>query len=115
MNRSRIVKEQAAELARKVVEGSFNDDFAKADQATHKVEDEWHYPIFTKYGYEPLTKEAKGFVRQYKYTHPKSGHSMTCHTGAHCDYWTDKEHRCDPHKCYWADLEPHLKSITGQS
>ena len=40
-------------------------EFDKANQKIHKVEDQWHYPLMTKYKFEPITKEAVGFVRKY--------------------------------------------------
>lgn len=45
------------------------DAINEADKIVHKVEEEWHYPIFTNYGYEPIEKEGIGFVRHYNYVH----------------------------------------------
>jgi len=81
--------------------------FDKADKAIHKVEDEWHYPILKKYGFEPKTKTGVGFVRKYIYVHPKTEHEIELSTGINADYWTDGEDRG-----YWNDLEPHLKKLS---
>jgi hypothetical protein len=80
-------------------------DYTKANKK-HLVEDEWHYPIMTKFGYEPLEKFQLGLVRSYKYK--KNGHEITLKTGVNSDYWRDDENNTGG---FWADLEPHLKKI----
>lgn len=95
-------------------QNSFAGQMNAADKVVHKVEGEWHYPIMTKYGYEPITKEGTGFVRAYKYVHPQTKHEMTAHTGVSADYWRDPVNSSTTGKNYWADLEPHLKAITAQ-
>lgn len=87
-------------------------DFEKANSVVHKVETQWHYPILTKYGYVPITKEATGFVRCYVYQHPETKHEIKAHTGANCDYWTDSKYPTKGTN-YWADLDPHLEAIWG--
>ena len=82
-------------------------DFEKANQTVHNVEDQWHYPIFKKYGFEPQTKSAIGFVRKYTYAHP-SGYVMQANTGASSDYWIDPSTK---KQGYWRELEPHLKEL----
>lgn len=77
----------------------------KADQVIHPVENQWHYKIMTKYGYEPKTPTGKGFVRSYMYENSKSGHKMKVTTGASADYWEDPETGSSD---YWAKLEPYL-------
>lgn len=65
---------------------SFSDwDWEKANKKVHKVEDQWHYPILTKYGFKPETKEAQGLVRNYIYKN--EGTEIKCVTGASSDYW----------------------------
>lgn len=78
--------------------------FNAADKVVHPVEKEWHYPIFTKYGYEAITKEGIGFVRSFIYVHPISGNKVTYTTGYNSDYWNAKNAFG-----YWADLEPYLQ------
>lgn len=73
-----------------------------ADRKVHKVEEQWHYPILTRYGFNPVTKEDVGLVRSYKYEHP-SGRQITVHTGMSSD-WNEGEKFG-----YWSDLEPYLK------
>jgi len=79
-------------------------DFNEANKIVHKVEDEWHYKILLKYGFEPLDKEGVGFVRSYKYK--KGDQTITYTTGVHADYWSG----CGGWG-YWASLEPHLKTL----
>jgi hypothetical protein len=77
--------------------------FAEANQTIHKVEDQWHYPIMMKAGYESHTKEGVGFVRRFVYT--KGDHEVTCITGASSDRWEDNEGNYG----FWASLESNLK------
>lgn len=86
--------------------------FEKANQAVHPVEKQWHYPIMTKHGYVPDTKEGIGFVRAYHYTHPETKHTMKVVTGASADYWEDNAHANG--FGYWADLDPHLTKLAAQ-
>lgn len=79
--------------------------FSEANKRVHAVETQWHYPIMTKFGYEPDTKYVIGFVRSYEYRH-SSGHRMTVSTGVNCDHWSDLETGAVG---YWSSLEPHLK------
>lgn len=81
-------------------------DFEKANQTEHPVENQWHYPILTKYGFEPQAKSAKGFVRRYEYT--KGDHRIICNTGASSDYWSDANTKKIG---YWRELEPYLKQL----
>ncbi len=88
---------------------SENEAFNKANEAIHLVETQWHFPIMTKYGFEPLDKEKTGFVRSYRYA--KEGHGMiVVTTGCSADYWND-----DTNKAYgyWASLEPHVKQLVA--
>lgn len=81
-------------------------DFSEANKKVHKVEDQWHYPILTKYGFTPITKEQAGFVRRYEYQ--RGEHKIVCNTGVNADYWSN------PSGCgggYWSELEPHVKNL----
>ena len=89
------------------------DDFDAANKIVHLVETEWHYPIMTKYGFVADTKQGIGFVRGYEYHHPTTGHKVRVCTGVNADYFTDLEQEVYPN--YWANLEPHLKKITGMA
>jgi len=80
------------------------DAFNKANEKIHPVETQWHYPILQRYGFEPVTKEAKGFVRSYSYK--KGAHEIICTTGVNADHWKDT---INGSYGYWKDLEPHLK------
>jgi hypothetical protein len=82
--------------------------FKKGDEKIHKVEDEWHYPILTKFGFKPVDKEAVGFVRQY--TYKRGEHTVQCNVGCNADYWNDLT---VPSSCmgYWGTLESHLKKL----
>ena len=84
-------------------------DFNEANKIEHPVEGEWHYPILTKYGFEPITKMGIGFVRSYLYEN-KDGLKIRCATGSSADYWNNGEG--GDQGGYWASLEPYLKSIT---
>jgi len=77
---------------------------AIADQKVHPVESQWHYPILTEFGYEPLDKEGVGLVRSYKYQ--KGDHVITVTTGANADYW-----EANDGFGYWADLKPYLQKL----
>lgn len=80
--------------------------FNEANEVIHRVEDEWHYKIMTKYNFQPTTKTQKGFVRCYEYQDEK-GYKITANTGIHADYWTDKN---TDKRGYHASLEPYLKN-----
>ena len=82
--------------------------FNEADKVVHKVEDQWHYKSMVAFGYEPMTKEAAGFVRSYTYKHPETFRQFEITTGANADYWTDK---AIGKVGYWSDLEPYLARI----
>ncbi len=86
-----------------------NDAFEQADKKVHPVESQWHYPILTKYGFQPLTKEGVGFVRSYDYEH-QSGKKIRCVTGSSADYWRVLPPG-DEMEGYWSGLEPYLKSL----
>ena len=85
------------------------DAFNDADKIVHKVEKEWHYPIFTKYGYEPIEKEGIGFVRSYNYVHKERGNKIKWTTGYNSDYWEGSGGYG-----YWTDLEPHLEKLNKE-
>jgi hypothetical protein len=85
---------------------TLEDSINAADKIVHKVEKEWHYPIFTKYGYEPVEKEGVGFVRSYNYVHKERGNKIKWTTGVNADYWEGSGGWG-----YWADLEPYLKKL----
>ena len=76
-----------------------------------KVEEEWHYKIFTKYGFKPITKEQSGFVRQYSYTNDEGFH-LEGRTGASADYFVDHTNKITTKDYLHSDLEEHLKNIT---
>jgi len=77
----------------------------EADKTEHKVEDQWHYPILTAYGFEPIDKVKTGLVRSYKYKH-KNGDIIEWTTGFNADYW---DNRTNNARGYWGDLRPHLE------
>ena len=76
------------------------------DNIIHKVEDQWHYDIMKNHGFVPITKEAKGLVRQYKYK--KDNHIIMGATGYNSDYWVDENTKA---RGYWGTLEEHVKSL----
>ena len=85
--------------------------FEEADKVVHPVEKQWHYPMLTKYGFEPEQREATGLVRKYTYTHP-AGHRIVCSTGVSSDHWEDMNAK--PWQGgYWRDLEPYLQKLVG--
>ena len=84
--------------------------FEKANQTIHRVEDQWHYPIMSKYGFTALTKEAPGFVRSYLYE--RGNHTVQVTTGVNADYWIAMPSKRAGPQGYWADLEPYLKTLT---
>ena len=90
-------------------EQAFRDDFKKANEKVHKVEDQWHYKYLTKHGYKPIDKTGVGFVRSYRYQ--KEGHVIRCVTGVNADYWEDKDNNGFG---YWLDLESHLKKLSTE-
>lgn len=79
-------------------------NFEEANKAVHPVETQWHYPILTKHGFVPETKEAVGFVRAYIYKH-EDGRVIKCSTGVSSDYWTDM---ATAKFGYWSDLEKYI-------
>jgi len=87
----------------------FDKAFNKANQAVHKVENQWHYKALTDFGFIPVDTEQVGFVRAYTYKHP-NGHTISGHTGGHCDYFLDYDKKTTDNN-YWSDLEPHLKNL----
>lgn len=78
--------------------------FNKANEAVHKVEDQWHYKYLVPAGFVPETKEAVGFVRNYIYRHP-DGRVVTASTGYSADHWSSS----DGNRGYWSDLEKYCK------
>ena len=86
------------------------ESFNKADKRVHKVEEEWHYPIFIKYGYEPIEKKGIGFVRSYNYVHKERGNKVKWTTGYSRDYWEGSGGYG-----LWADLEPFLQKLNSES
>lgn len=83
------------------------DAFNEANKKVHAVEDQWHYPILTKFGFVPREKTGVGFVRSYNYDHP-SGNVIRCTTGASADYWS---HEGVPGTGFWAGLEPYVEKL----
>lgn len=83
--------------------------FEEANERVHPVETQWHYEYMTKYGFKPLDQTKQGFVRAYRYEGP-DGHLIVCSTGFSSDHWEDQT---TGNFGYFADLEPHLKKITG--
>jgi len=79
----------------------------EADKKVHAVKTQWHYPILTKYGFEPLDKEKQGLVRRYRYQ--KGNDIITCNTGVNADYWSGAGGGG-----YWSELEPYLKKQYGK-
>lgn len=92
---------------RRLMEAAGSLDFDAADEVVHDVKSEWHYPILSKFGYEPQTDTGTGFVRSYIYRHPASGHEMRLATGVNSDYWEDVKTR---KMGYWGTLEDYLNS-----
>lgn len=81
--------------------------FNEANKVVHPVETQWHYPILTKYGFNPVTKEGIGFVRGYEYKH-SDGRIISANSDGNADYWNSKGFPKDA-TGFWADLEPFLK------
>ncbi len=79
-------------------------DFADANTVVHPVTTQWHYPILTKAGFVPETKEAAGFVRSYLYVHP-DGRKIRAATGFNADYWDDLT---SGGYGYWGTLGTHV-------
>lgn len=77
----------------------------KADEIVHLVEEQWHYNIFIKYGFRPVTQKAQGFVRSYTYKNEKDQEITAC-TGYNSDYW-----KFGSKIGYWSDLESFLKDL----
>lgn len=87
---------------------SFNKELNEADQVVHLVEDQWHYPILNKFGWIPINREGRGFVRNYVYRHPDYIFSIKCTTGVSADYWS----RSDTDQGgYWGSLEDALEKL----
>lgn len=80
-------------------------NFQKANEAIHNVENEWHYPIMKRNGFEPNDKTKTGMVRSYEYENI-NGHKVTGNVGVNKDYWVDGEEQG-----YWDDLEAHLIKV----
>jgi len=76
------------------------------------IETQWHYRIATKYGFIPVTKKAKGFVRSYTYKHP-DGYVIKCCTGCNADYAMGESKDGVGFHSYWSELEPFLKKLVG--
>lgn len=83
-------------------------NFEEANKAVHPVENQWHYPIMIKYGYDAKTKEDIGFVRNYLYVHPVTGKKMRLTTGSSADYWTDLDTK---ETGFHGTLKAHLESV----
>ncbi|MFA6711214.1 MAG: hypothetical protein WCS33_00710 [Candidatus Caldatribacteriota bacterium] len=81
------------------------EDFNKANEVEHKVENQWHYEILKRYGFKPNTLIAKGFVRSYEYENDE-GFKIQGRTGASADYFISQ---CGM-SGFWSELEPFLKS-----
>jgi len=92
------------------MESTFESDFREANETIHPVEQQWHYPILTKYGFVPITKTAQGFVRSYVYEHPVTREMVSANTGASADYWETTGKGSGDFSHFWAGLEPYLKS-----
>ena len=84
-------------------------NFSEANKKVHKVEDQWHYPIMQKYNWTPDTLTGIGFVRTYKYLHPKHSNVITVTTGSSADYWSDVTVKSIGG--YWSSLEEYLKKL----
>jgi hypothetical protein len=84
--------------------------FDEANRKVHAVEDQWHYKYMTEFGFVPLDKTGVGFVRTYRYEHPKTKHRINVTTGFNSDYWDDQN---TGDYGYHLDLAPHLKKITN--
>ena len=63
-------------------------NFQEANKIVHKVETQWHYPVLIAAGFEAITQEAIGFVRNYEYR--KGDRVIVCTTGSACDYWNEQ-------------------------
>jgi hypothetical protein len=75
----------------------------------HPVDTQWHFPIMTRAGFVPVTREAKGLVRRYEYT--RGDHVVVVCTGLNMDYFVDmtlKKERI------WSELEKHLKTLSTE-
>ena len=83
--------------------------FEEANKKIHKVEDQWHFPILTKFGFKPIQLEAVGFVRSYRYEHP-NGRVIVCTTGVNSDRWEEMITQDKLRWGYWSELEKHLSS-----
>ena len=90
----------------------FNEAFEKANQTIHRVEDQWHYTILTKFGFQPDDLTGIGFVRAYMYTNKEIGLTIRAATGASCDHWQafNTEHKAIMFG-YWRELEPYLVGL----
>ena len=77
----------------------------EANQVLHKVEDEWAYEHLIKAGYKPITKEAKGLVRSFKFQ--KEDEIITWSVGANANYWRSSKEGVVGG--YWGDLLKYLK------
>lgn len=88
-----------------------NKTFQSANEKVHPVETQWHYAILTRHGFTPVTREATGFVRSYRYVHP-SGLEIVCTTGVNRDYWTNPNGAdVSAPGTSWSKLEPYIVSL----
>lgn len=85
-------------------------DFEEANKRVHSVEDQWHYETMVAAGFVAETKEAVGFVRRYRYSHP-DGRKMVLCTGASADYWTDEQ---SGETGLWGALKSHVNKGADQ-
>ena len=85
---------------------STGSSFEEGNKKVHPVETQWHYPVMTKHGFEPVTKEGVGFVRSYVYEHPTTGQKIKVTTGYNIDHWEDVKTKKGG---LWNDLESYLQ------
>ncbi|RWZ87309.1 MAG: hypothetical protein EO766_12350 [Hydrotalea sp. AMD] len=83
------------------------------NEIIHFVEQEWHYNLLKRFGYEPDNISAVGLVRSYIWTHPITKHKIRYSIGVNADYWTDLE--VIGKQGYWSTLEQHLTDLAGKS
>jgi hypothetical protein len=85
-------------------------NFDEANKKMHSVKDQWHYETMIEHGFTPITKEAQGFVRSYKYKN-KNGKIISCRTGCSGDYWVDEDTK---DYGYHRTLTPYLEKISNR-
>ena len=90
--------------------GMMENSFAEANKKEHPVETQWHHKILAKHGFVPDedSKVKTGFVREYSYTHPKTGDKIKASTGVNGDQWDDLQNN---KMGYWSTLDAHAKSL----